>query len=251
MNRASAAKAGSLLEFEPTLSPLFAMYVRNYLLDSGVEPRQYRFEECGLELGFGWRFGQPTAGGHSVIGLLSAAGQHTNNEFVGMRMGQQYHYETPGILISTILSAPSVEEAIRTLVSTTTGSSTRLFRRASASKRIRPRLQPPSPTRLSSDLTQLNEYLMVFIVNTLNKATRKPVPVHAGRDLPIRGAARQSRLERFFQTARHALGDSRNYICFDATYLDGKNVLQQPPAVRHLGQRHEDVFLDQQRENSI
>lgn len=204
-----------LLEIEPTLSPLFAMYIRNYLLDSNVEPGAV-FEECGLTLSMDGEAGRPLPVA-KVAHLLDAAGRHTDNAFVGMRMGAQYHYESPGVLISTILCAPSVEEAIRTLsyydrfvdsaihTSFSVEGDSALFTTTIA--------ETPGV-----DLTQLNEYLMVFIVNTLNKATRKFVP------LTQVGFAHTRRtsiapLEHFFKvTPRFSC--TQNHIRFDATYLE-------------------------------
>lgn len=206
---------GGLLEIEPTLSPLFAMYIRNYLLDSNTDPGEV-FEECGLTLSMDGEAGRPLPVA-KVANLLDAAGRHTNNQFVGMRMGMQYHYESPGVLISTILCAPSVEEAIRTLsyydrfvdsaISTTftvEGDNAVFTTTVAGSSGV--------------DLTQLNEYLMVFIVNTLNKATRKFVP------LTQVGFAHTRRtsiapLERFFKvTPRFSC--AQNHIRFDASYLE-------------------------------
>lgn len=205
----------ALLEFEPTLSPLFAMYIRNYLLDSGVDPVAV-FEECGLTLSMDGESGRPLPVA-KVARLLATAGRHTDNQFVGMRMGQQYHYESPGVLISTILCAPSVEEAIRALsyydrfvdsaIHTTFGVDGDIAK-----------FTTTITDASGADLTQLNEYLMVFIVNTLNKATRKFVP------LTQVGFAHTRRtsiapLEQFFKiTPRFSC--RHNHIKFDAAYLE-------------------------------
>lgn len=206
--------SNSLFEFEPTLSPLFAMYIRNYLLDHDVDP-QVVFAECGLSIERGGDAAKPLSV-MNVVQLFDAASRHTRNDFPGLRMGQHYHFESPGILISTILAAPSVEEAIWTLhhydrfvdsaIETTfcTENDLAIFSTTVAD----------SP---GYSVHHLNEYLLTFIVNTLNKTTRKPVPL---REVSFEHHRDKNfaPLEQFFGL-RPRFSQPVNRICFDRSYL--------------------------------
>lgn len=162
------------MELEPTLSPRFIVYIRNYLLDQGVDPAPV-LDECGIPSDSGEEYIYPVPLAR-VAALCEAAARHTNNSCVGLNMAQQYHYETAPVIILAMLAAPSVEEGLTCLCRydqyIDTGIETR----------FRPNQDPAEFNAGLINLTgarvdQLNEYLLAFISQILNTATRQKMPV--------------------------------------------------------------------------
>jgi AraC-like DNA-binding protein len=162
------------MDFEPTLSPRFVAYVRDYLMDRGVNPDPV-FAECGIHSRKDEDFDTPVPV-QQVVNLFELAARYTANPCMGLTMGQEFHYEAGSLLILAMLAAPSVEGGMRCLNRfdkyVDTGIETMFdFSGPLAEFGARP---------LVDDVTrvdQLNEYLMAFLVQTLNTATRKAVPL--------------------------------------------------------------------------
>ena len=99
------------MDFEPTLSPRFMVYIRNYLMDSGVDPSPL-LQECGITIGAEGEYDPPLPIS-KVAQLFEIAEQSTNDPYIGMHLAQRYHYESAGLMTLTMLAAPSVKEGHR------------------------------------------------------------------------------------------------------------------------------------------
>ncbi len=162
------------MEFEPTLSPRFVAYVRDYLMDREIEPEPI-FAECGIPASRDEEYDTPLAVAQ-VAALFELAAKHSNNPCMGMNMGRDYHYEASSLLILAMLSAPSVEEGLKCLNRYDKYVDTGIETSFDFSS---PQVEFGARLLVSEDMNvdQLNEYLMVFLVKALNMATKKPVPL--------------------------------------------------------------------------
>ena len=205
------------MDYEPTLSPRFVAYVRDYLMDHGVEPDPV-FEDSGIRSTKDGDYDAPIPV-QQVATLFELAAQCTDNPCMGMNMGQQYHYESSSLLILAMLAAPSVEEGIRCLNRydkyVDTGIETSFeFRQ--------PQVEFGARILVEGDVKvdQLNEYLMAFLVQALSMATRKQVPLkevwfcHSG-DQNVRP------LQQFFG-APVRFSQDYNKLIFDRSFLQDR-----------------------------
>ena len=101
------------MEFEPSLSPRFVAYVRDYLMDRQVDPETV-FSECGIKSSEDGDLDRPIPV-PQVASLFELAAKTTGNPCMGLSMARQYHYESSSLLILAMLASPSVEEGIRCL----------------------------------------------------------------------------------------------------------------------------------------
>jgi len=163
-----------LIDFEPTLSPRFVAYVRDYLMDHGVEPDSV-FAEAGIPSTKDEDYDAPIPV-QQVAALFETAARRTDNPRMGMNMGQQYHYESSSLLILAMLSAPSVGEGIKCLNRydkyVDTGIETS-FDFGQSHAEFGARILVEADVKVD----QLNEYLMAFLAQALGMATRQQVPL--------------------------------------------------------------------------
>jgi AraC-like DNA-binding protein len=201
-------------EFEPTLSPRFVAYVRDYLLDRGLDPDPI-FAECGIESRKSEEYDCPLPV-EQVANLFELAARYTDNPRIGINMGQRYHYEGSSLLILAMLAAPSVEEGIKCLSRydqyVDTGIET-FFETDQPTARFGARLIGSDEIRGN----QINEYLMVFLAQALFVATRKRIPA---TEVWFRHTDRQNaaELEAFFGSPVK-FGKGYNVLFFDRKYL--------------------------------
>jgi AraC-like DNA-binding protein len=162
------------MEFQPSLSPRFVAYVRDYLMDRGIDPEPI-FTESGVPYSRGEEsdFALPVP---QVAKLFELAARYSNNPCMGMSMGRQFHYEVSSLLILAMLATPSVEEGIRLLSRydrfVDSGIET-VFNFNAPMAEFSARLIASEEVKAD----QINEYLMAFLVQTLFTATRQQVPV--------------------------------------------------------------------------
>lgn len=202
------------MEFTPTLSPRFVAYVRDYLLDRGVDPDPI-FLECGIESKKSDEYDCPLPVSQ-VAALFELAARRAGDPRIGMNMGQRYHYEASSLLILAMLAAPSVEDGIKCLSLydryVDTGIET-FFDGDRPTAQFGARLIADEEVRGD----QINEYLLVFLAQALFVATRRKVPAtevwfcHADRQ-------NTAELEAFFG-APVKFGQSYNTLFFDSEYL--------------------------------
>jgi AraC-like DNA-binding protein len=201
-------------EFGPTLSPRFVAYVRDYLLDCGVDPDPI-FAECGIESRKSEEYDCPLPV-QQVATLFELAARYTDNPRIGMNMGQRYHYEGSSLLILAMLAAPSVAEGMKCLSRydqyVDTGIET-FFETGQPTARFGARLIGGEEIRGD----QINEYLLVFLAQALFVATRRRIPAtevwfcHSDRQ-------NAAELEAFFG-APVKFGQNYNVLLFDRVYL--------------------------------
>ncbi|HEY7775133.1 MAG TPA: AraC family transcriptional regulator ligand-binding domain-containing protein, partial [Kineobactrum sp.] len=201
-------------ELEPSMSPRFVAYVRDYLLDQGVNPEPV-FRQCGIvssrceEL-------DAAVPARQIASLLELAAQHSDNSCMGLHMAQRYHYESASLLILAMLAAPSVADGIRCLCRYDRYVDTAIEINFDFSKSLAEfsfRVIVPEGVALN----QLNEYLLGFLVQALNTATRIPVPI---KQVCFSHANDQNAgaLQEFFQ-APVTFSCTENRLFFDRSYL--------------------------------
>ncbi|QIB64571.1 AraC family transcriptional regulator [Kineobactrum salinum] len=199
---------------EPTLSPRFVAYIRDFLLDKGLAPDPL-FLACGIEALRCDESDRPLPA-IQVVNLLEQAASYSGDPCLGLHMAQRYHYESASLLILAVLAAPSVAEGIRCLCHYDRYVDTAIETGFDFDKSLAEfsfRLIVPEGVAVS----QMNEYLLGFLVQALNTATRRPVPVSEVwfRHSDARNAGI---LEDFFNAPVH-FSRPENKLVFDRTYL--------------------------------
>lgn len=162
------------MDLEPTLSPRFIVYIRNYLMDRGIDPEPI-FNQCEIPSDTHEEYVYPIPL-RKVADLFEAAVVSSNNSCVGLNMAQQYHYESAPVIILAMLAAPSVEEGLKCLCRYDQFIDTGIEARFTSNQEtalFNAGLIDFSDARVD----QLNEYLLSFILQILNTATRKKMPV--------------------------------------------------------------------------
>lgn len=201
-------------ELEPSLSPRFVAYVRDYLLDHGIAPEPV-FRQCGIESS---RCEELDAAvpARQIASLLELAAEYSDDPCMGLHMAQRYHYESASLLILAMLAAPSVGDGIRCLCHYDRFVDTAIAIDFDFSKSLAEfsyRVIIPEGVAVK----QLNEYLQGFLVQALNTATRIPVPIKQvcfSHDDDQNAAA----LEAFFKApVKFSCQDNR--LFFDRSYL--------------------------------
>lgn len=160
--------------YTPSLSPRFAAYVRDYLMDRGVDPGPV-FEASGLDYTNNQEYDLPLPL-ESVAALFEQAAEVTKNQSMGLSMGRDFHYESSSLLIVAMLAAPSVGGGLKFL------NQYDRYIDSGITTHFRPNGEPVvfSSDLMdmgSPDMAQLNEYLVGFLVQTLLTATRTAVPL--------------------------------------------------------------------------
>jgi len=210
------------LDFQPTLSGRFVVYVRDYLLDRQISPEPI-FKACGV----GWENNArdvplPV---HKIADLLEIAAQASNNSAMGIHMAQNYHYEAGSILITAMLAAPTVEQGLRCLQRFDRYVDTGIAIDLDFSDSI---AQFESRILCDEDvpLDLLNEYLMVFTVRTLYLSTRHSMPL---REVWLVHENQRNRilLESIFG-APVKFGQASNTLRFDRGYLKTQQLSSDP-----------------------
>lgn len=201
-------------DLEPSLSPRFVAYVRDYLFDRGIDPAPL-FSQCGIESS---RCEELDAAvpARQIASLLELGAQYSDNPCMGLHMAQRYHYESASLLILAMLAAPSVGDGIRCLCHYDRYVDTAIAINFDFSKPLAEfgvRVIVPEGVIVR----QLNEYLLGFLVQALNTATRIPVPIKQvcfTHDNDQNASA----LQAFFQ-APVTFSCPDNRLFFDRSYL--------------------------------
>lgn len=201
-------------EMEPSLSPRFVAYVRDYMLDHGINPEPI-FSQCDIVSS---RFDELDAAlpARQVASLLELAAQYSNNPCMGLEMARRYHFESASLVILAMLAAPSVGDGIRCLCHYDRYVDTAIVINFDFSKPLAEfsyRVIVPEGVAVN----QLNEYLQGFLVQALNTATRIPVPIKQvwfSHD----NAQNADALQAFFKApVKFSCPDNR--LFFDRSYL--------------------------------
>lgn len=201
--------------FSPSLSPRFAAYVRDYLMDRGIDPRPV-FAACGVAFESNEETDQPIPV-EIVAQLFEEAARVAGDSAIGLTMGRDFHYESSSLLIVAMLAAPSVREGLQFLNRydkfIDSGITTAFYPGRVPSEFVADLVHEGSVA-----MGQLNEYLMGFLVQTLVTATRQPVPLlHVGFQHQCSSSVEQ--LRDFFD-CQISFGEPHNSISFHPRFLE-------------------------------
>lgn len=205
------------MDFEPSLSPRFVTYIRDYLMDRGIDPEPILLQS-GIDSGKDEEFDCPLPV-HKVATLFELAAQQANDTLIGVNLARQYHYEASSLIILAMLAAPSVEEGVKLLHKydryVDSGIETSFDINDSVAA-LAARLLIPDDVKGD----QINEYLMAFLMQALSTATRKRVPV---KQVWFYHSCDQNAqaLETFFG-APVKFAQTANKFIFDRSYLKEK-----------------------------
>ena len=202
-------------DFEPSLSPRFTAYVRDYLMDRNIMPDPL-FAKCGLSPDADGELAEPIPA-ERICRLFATVSGTLDAPYFGIELSQGYHFESSSMLIVAFMAAPTVRQAFDTLL--------RYDKYVDSA--IEPRLTRfdgsccwevtlLTPTQVKTE--HLAEYLMAFIVMSLRKATRLSVPV-SRVSFTHELTKHASVVERFFG-APAAYCARRNTLHFDEAFLD-------------------------------
>lgn len=202
------------VDFSPKLSPWFIVYLRDYLLDRDVDPNAI-FSASGVDSVTESESALPIPT-RTVIELCNQASERCSDPLLGFNMARHYHYECSALLIIGMLAAPNVHDALTTLSFfdkyVDTGITT------SYEFTQRPAFFSANLLGVDgSETDHLNDYLVTFVVHTLNVATRKQVPV-TGLDLQHTRTVGAEQIETFFN-APVRYGQTQNTIYFENQFL--------------------------------
>lgn len=201
-------------QLEPTLSPRFITYVRDHLMDRGMDPSEL-FKQCGLDVDRCDEFDQPLPV-PMVCRLLEGAAQYSNNPAIGLDMARSYHYEASSLLILAVVSAPTVAEGIRCLCRYDRFVDTAIEARLDFDEH---HAEFAHRTLANEGIVarQLNEYLSAFLVQALGTATRRQMPITEA-SFTHADAGNRAALEAFFG-APVRFGAAENLLRFDSAFL--------------------------------
>lgn len=160
------------MDFEPSLSSHFIIYIRDYLLDQGLSLSMLNdFEAVLSDINDNTQVPLST-----IATLFEEAVDITGNVNLGLDIGSKFHYESAGMVVLLMLAAPSVEDGVKALVHYD-----RLFDSAiEIDLDVSPKLTKFSISLINPKglvVDQIHEYLLVFLVQALSTATRKKVPL--------------------------------------------------------------------------
>ena len=159
--------------FEPTLSPRFVAYVRDYMLDRGLKPREI-FASAGLSSDNDSELGAPIPVGQ-ICRLFASASKVLERPYFGLELSAGYHFESSSLLIVAMMAAPNVREALGTLLRydkyVDSAIETQLSHNGGLSCF---EVTVLAPERFETE--HLSEYLLSFIAMAMQKATRRALP---------------------------------------------------------------------------
>lgn len=203
------------MDFEPSLSSHFLVYIRDYLLDKGLKlDRLAGFEDLLVDID-----DEKLVPLTTVAALYEEMAANTGNKNLGMDIGLRYHYESAGMIVLLMLAAPSVEKGIKALAHYDQRYDTAI----EIDLDIGPKLTRFSVSLINPTgvkVAQIHEYLIVFLVQALSNATRKPMPVREVWFQHARGKDPKA-LQDYFDCPIK-FGQTCNRVAFDSSYLKEK-----------------------------
>ena len=203
------------MNFELSLSSYFLNYIRDHLLDRELDFSLLDgFEDLLSQVGDDFHVPIST-----IAEFYNKLVTITGNENLGMDTARGFHYESSGLIVLLMLSAPTVEQSLKALV--------QYDRHFDSAIDIDWDIQPGQTTLSTSlinptniKIDQINEYLMAFLHAAFTKSTRKPTPL---KEVWFEHAAYKDArpLENFF-ACPVLFGQKTNCIIFDSQYLREK-----------------------------
>lgn len=205
----------ALQEFQPSLSPRFIAYVRDYLLDAGVNPAPL-FRACALSDEDDDELGDPVPVGR-ICELFDYVARTLTRPYFGLELSRGYHYESSSLLIVAFMAAPTVREAFGALLRydkfVDSAIETKLSHLGGLSC-----FEVNLLAQGQFNTEHLSEYLLSFIVHALNKATRQPFP--ATRVAFTHPAIKPTLPVQEVFNATVVYGAKQNALHFEEAFLD-------------------------------
>ncbi len=201
-------------QVQPTLSPRFITYVRDYCMDRGIDPSRL-FARCGVDIQSCDEFDRAVPASQVAL-LFEEAAKDSGNPSLGLDMARSYHYEASSLLILAVVSAPNVAEGIRCLCHYDRFVDTAIDTRFEADEK-QAEFSHCIMVPEGVITRQLAEYLSAFLVQALSNSTRQRMPIKEVR-FKHAHADNQTILEQFF-SAPVLFGQQENLIVFDSSYL--------------------------------
>ncbi|GAA6151952.1 AraC family transcriptional regulator [Pseudoteredinibacter isoporae] len=213
--QASTANGAESIDMEPTLSSHFIVYLRDYLLDKQL-PLEVLDEVAHVIEDIDDSSQLPLS---QITELFNRVAELADDDFLGLNIGKRYHYESAGMIILLMLSAPSVEQGILALE--------RYDKHFDSAINIDFKVRTGeavfsvnllNPKHVKTD--HINEYLLVFLAQALSMATRKPMPC---KEVWFEHASDKdiAPLQAMF-SCPVKMGKSCNRIVFESDYLKEK-----------------------------
>ena len=160
--------------FEPTVSPRFIAYIRDYLLDRNIAPEPL-FDACGLSFRTDAELDTPVPIGR-ILQLFDHVAVSLNRPYFGLELSKGYHYESGSIIVVAFMAAPTVRDALGTLLrydkSVDSALETKLSHAGGLSC-----FEVNVLAQDQFNTEHLSEYLISFIYHAISKATRQQLPV--------------------------------------------------------------------------
>ena len=204
-----------MIEYQPSLSPRFIAYVRDFLLDLGIEPDQI-FRDIGLSSADDAEL-EPAIPIADICRLFDLVAAQLDRPYFGLDLARGYHYEASSLIIVAFMAAPDVRSALNTLLRydkyVDSGIETTLTHAGGLSCFEVNLLAPESV-----NTEQLSEYLLFFLANSLQIATRKALPT-ARVSFTHMSSKPVTPLEQVFG-APVFFGASHNSLHFETQFLD-------------------------------
>ncbi|MCE2028893.1 AraC family transcriptional regulator [Sessilibacter corallicola] len=162
------------MDVEPSLSPRFIAYIRDFLLDRGVDPRPY-FAEANLSVCDDGELA-PSIPVSKIAKLFEVVANATDYPSFGVELSRGYHFESASVITLALMAAPTVEDSLSTLVRydkyVDSAISIDLTKENNLSFFSLQLISPPG-----CNLKYLNEYLIYYVVFAMQKATRMTMPI--------------------------------------------------------------------------
>ena len=204
-----------MTEYQPTLSPRFIAYVRDFLLDLDIDPNQI-FLEIGLSPAADAELG-PAVPIADICRLFDLVAARLERPYFGLDLARGYHYEASALLLIAFMAAPNVRSALNTLLRydkfVDSGIETTLTHAGGLSCFEVSLLAPEGV-----NTEQLSEYLLVFLANSLQIATRQKLPT-ARVSFTHKTSKPVAPLEQVFG-APVLFDSSHNSLHFETTFLE-------------------------------
>jgi len=166
--------ATQALYMEPTLSPKFAGYIEDYVVDLGGDPE--------------WAFGANRQIYKAcqkkdlplrmslVTDLFKQAQQYSGDRHIGIGVAKNYHYESAGIIVMLVLAAPNVKMAISALAQYDKYADLAINTDFVIGVKYSTfSVQIANPADI--DVRSLNEFLVALFIDIMRKGTRQSVPI--------------------------------------------------------------------------
>ena len=208
------------MDTEPSLSPRFIAYIRDFLQDKAIDPAPL-FEQANLSIDEDGELA-PSIPVSKIAKLFELVAEQTHCPNLGIELSEGYHFESASIITLAIMAAPTVEEGMRTLVHYDKYVDSAISVDLTVDGELGfYSFQLITPSGVNVEY--LNDYLLCYIVFAMQKAVRKAMPIKKVCFTHQRPANTKKNqfIEDFFAAPVH-YGAPVNGIFFNQSYLGEK-----------------------------